>query len=91
MRKPYGFLMLSGGRERVHWEQMGYSSESLLKRGKVFQWIDFVSVNVKMFPMKGKQRDNQKHNNLHTFHTITIFAVFKKLSEKKLQEQAFCV
>ena len=22
-RKPEGFLMLSGGRERVHWEQIG--------------------------------------------------------------------
>ena len=22
IRKPYGFLMFSGGRERVHWEQM---------------------------------------------------------------------
>ena len=22
-RKPYGFLMFSGGRERAHWEQMG--------------------------------------------------------------------
>ena len=21
--QPYGFLMFSGGRERVHWEQMG--------------------------------------------------------------------
>ena len=23
IRKPYGFLMLSGGRGRVHWQQMG--------------------------------------------------------------------
>ena len=23
IRKPYGFLMFSGGRERVHWERMG--------------------------------------------------------------------
>ena len=23
IRKPYGFLMFSGGREKVHWEQMG--------------------------------------------------------------------
>ena len=23
IRKPYGFLMFPGGRERVHWEQMG--------------------------------------------------------------------
>ena len=23
IRKPDGFLMFSGGRERVHWEQMG--------------------------------------------------------------------
>ena len=23
IRKPYGFLMFSGGRERLHWEQMG--------------------------------------------------------------------
>ena len=23
IRKPDGFLMLSGGRERVHWEQIG--------------------------------------------------------------------
>ena len=23
IRKCYGFLMLSGGRERVHWEEMG--------------------------------------------------------------------
>ena len=23
IRKPYGFLMFSGGRESVHWEQMG--------------------------------------------------------------------
>ena len=22
IRKPYGFLMFSGGREKVHWEQM---------------------------------------------------------------------
>ena len=22
-RKPYGFLTFSGGRKRVHWEQMG--------------------------------------------------------------------
>ena len=24
IRKPYGFLMFSGGRERVHWERMRY-------------------------------------------------------------------
>ena len=24
IRKPYGFLMFSGGRERVHWEQMDH-------------------------------------------------------------------
>ena len=23
IRKPYGFLMFSGGRERMHWEEMG--------------------------------------------------------------------
>ena len=23
IRKPFGFLMFSGGREGVHWEQMG--------------------------------------------------------------------
>ena len=23
IRKPYGFLMFSGGREKVHWKQMG--------------------------------------------------------------------
>ena len=23
IRKSYGFLMFSGGRERMHWEQMG--------------------------------------------------------------------
>ena len=23
IRKPQGFVMFSGGRERVHWEQMG--------------------------------------------------------------------
>ena len=22
-KRPYGFLMFSGGRERVHWERMG--------------------------------------------------------------------
>ena len=25
LRLPYGFLMFLGGRERVHWEQMGYN------------------------------------------------------------------
>ena len=24
LTKPYGFLMFSGRRERVHWERMGY-------------------------------------------------------------------
>ena len=28
-RKRYGFLMLSGGRERVHWEQMGLFERNL--------------------------------------------------------------
>ena len=23
IKKPYGFLIISGGRERLHWEQMG--------------------------------------------------------------------
>ena len=23
IRKPYGVLMFSGGRERIHWERMG--------------------------------------------------------------------
>ena len=41
--KPYGFLMLSGGRERVHWVQMGYVGNSRLlicnvgKKGIVLQ------------------------------------------------------
>ena len=25
IRKPYDFLMFSGGRKRVHWERIGYS------------------------------------------------------------------
>ena len=33
IRKPYSFLMFSGGRERVHWEQMVYPAS----RG----WRDF--------------------------------------------------
>ena len=26
IRKPYGFLMFSGGKERVNWEQMGQNN-----------------------------------------------------------------
>ena len=29
IRKPYGFLLFSGGRERVNWERMGWQYSSI--------------------------------------------------------------
>ena len=34
IRKPYGFLMFSGGRERVCWEPIGYTVISLILEAK---------------------------------------------------------
>ena len=32
IRIPYSFLMLLGGRERVHWERMGYGGLELFSK-----------------------------------------------------------
>ena len=41
-RKPYGSLMFSGGRERVHWEQLGYYALLFLQTIlKMMNWGDF--------------------------------------------------
>ena len=48
---PYGFLMFSGGRERVHWERMGYAkicfcfiNKLLFKLFKIMRY-DFLCVS----------------------------------------------
>ena len=35
--------------------------------------------------------NNEIHNNLQMPHSIAIFVVINKLSEEKLQEEAFCI
>ena len=52
IRKPYGFLMFSGGRERMHWEQMGQKSKRediYFKERRVFRmnFQNFVIVLIK--------------------------------------------
>ena len=38
-----------------------------------------------------KKMDNETNNDVQMFHVIAFYVVFKKLSEKKLQEEAFCI
>ena len=41
-RKPYGSLMFSGDRERVHWEKLGYYALLFLQPiWKMMNWGDF--------------------------------------------------
>ena len=41
--------------------------------------------------MTRKKLDNQINHNLQMSHGIAIFVILKILSEKKLQEDAFCI
>ena len=41
--------------------------------------------------MTRKKLDNQTKNNLQMSYGIAIFVILKILSEKKLQEDTFCI
>ena len=48
IRKPYGFLLFSGGRKRALWERMRYYFELLCFDTLILTWVKIVKVTLKI-------------------------------------------
>ena len=76
VRKPYGFLMFSGGRERMHWKQM----LSEFRNGKTgeFAWVsDAIHIS------------HYGSNHRKCFMEKRILKNFAKFTEKHLCQSLF--